>query len=337
MPSGFRILPDNLDIRTSMKRYILIPAILLLAVARPALACEFCQCLLGLNPLYSSSNTLALHLVHQRWTYPQGGDPGTPHSKRASGGASFSPSLMHQDHGDGDLSRSETRRTLELAYRHHITPDLLAVAIVPYVMSTETGQHTAEAEGIGDPMLLGYYVLRGEAVAGVPATLLLGGGVTVPVGRYRSADGLPGNPHLMPGSGSVDLLLNTTATMQAGGWTFGADLFGRLATPNRFDTRLAPSGTFSLSVNRDLLRDNEDEIAVVGIAGARGEISGDDRIEGVIDAGSARRVAFGMLGGQVVAGSWKLDFSLLVPVARAGESAVHREDPRFVVGGRLEL
>lgn len=320
-----------------MKRYILIPAILLLAIVQPSLACEFCQCLLGLNPLYSSSNTLALHLVHQRWTYAQGGDPGTPHSKRAFGSSSFLPALMHQDHGDDDLPRSETRRTLELAYRHHITPDILAVAILPYVMSTETGEHTTTAEGIGDPMLLGYYVVRGEVASGVPATLLVGGGATIPAGRYKTADGLPGNPHLMPGSGSVDLLVNTTGTLQAGGWTFGADLFGRFATSNRFDTRLGPSGTVSLSVNRDLLRDNEEEIAVVGIAGARGEISGDDRIEGTIDAGSARRVAFGMLGGQVVMGSWKLDLSLLVPVARAGESAVHREDPRFVVGGRLEL
>ncbi len=320
-----------------MKRYSLFLALVLLMAATPASACEFCQCLFGLNPLYSSTNTLALHTVWQRWTYDRTQDQGLSHSKAAVASSYTPPGLFHQDHGNGTTVESESRTTIELAYRHHVTPQLLAVAVLPYVVSTAVGDHTVTTTGIGDPMLLGYYVTRGDIASGVPATLLVGGGLTLPLGRYENADGSAMSSHAAPGSGAVDLLLNTTATMQTGGWTLGLDALGRISTPNRFDTRLGNSLTMSLSMNRDLLRNDEDQIALIGIAGGRGDIADNDKVEGIVDAESSRRVVFGMLGGQLVMRSWKFDFSVLLPLVRSGESAVHREASRFVVGGRLEL
>jgi len=322
-----------------MKRHILLSILgCLLLSATSAPACEFCGCLMGLNPFYSPSNTLALHFIHQKWIYNHQPEPGVGGSKINAAYGGISPGLFHGNHAEGAGTLSQARRTVEFAYRHHLASDVLAVAIVPYVSTTTVTDHgTATMSGIGDPMLLGYYVMRGNVGQSLPATLLVGGGITVPAGEYRSADGTATDPHALPGTGSVDVLMNVTGTLQTAGWTFGLDAFGRLATANSLDTRLGSSLTMALTTNRDILRDNENMFAIVGIAGARGEVTSDDRIAGVLDAGSGHGEAFGMLGAQIVLDSWKLDLSALIPVIGNGANEPHREQTRLVAGIRYEL
>ncbi len=324
--------------------HIVLGGLLALAPV-PALSCDFCNCLMGINPYYSTSDQFTIHYLYQRSTSGSASGPVVPHLKPAAGSGLLHgvepPRPYHGGHTGGDetIMERETRSTFELAYRHHFSQNFMATAVLPVTLLDVESTGRLSVKGTGDPMVMAHYIMPNLLPDGPSTVLLLGAGVKAPLGDYMLRDGSGErlDPRLQPGSGSVDLVLNGTMTLQSEGWTFAADLFGKINTSNPERDRIGNSLALSSTVNRDLYRDNEEEFAVVGIAGLRGESAARDRVEGVIDERSGFLSGYTTLGGQIAYRSVRLDLSAMLPVYQHRNDPSSSEGVRFVTGLRLEL
>ncbi len=308
-------------------------------------ACDFCNCLMGINPNYNGEDKIIFHFLLQHSYYTPSGDTALQFgSKPAAGGygrypLGMPPKLYHLG-GEGTEPAYETRQTFEIAYQHHFSDHIMATVMLPYAISDlESGENRVSVRGIGDPTLLAHYIITDMISPDIPATLLIGGGIKLPLGQHtlRDARGTLLDPRLQPGSGSVDVLANLMATAQFGSWTTALDAYGKINTTNGSGDRMGSSLALSATVNHDLLRSNQDLFAIVGIAGLREEMAGRDRIVGEIDERSGFTATYGSLGAQVVYGAVKLDMTVLLPLHQNRSSSEPMERPRILSGLRYEF
>jgi Putative MetA-pathway of phenol degradation len=299
-------------------------------------ACDFCNCLMGINPYYSSSNALHVSMLFQHSTSPGVEEIAAPVLMRGVPGEVISPAAV--THGGAGAS-SETRKTIELAYRFHVSDDLMVTALAPYRMMQISGTESFSVNGFGDITVLAHYVMRPAFWEQTPVTLLLGGGVQLPTGSHTRTD--PGGdlvePDVQPGSGSVNYILSSTMTVQPGRWTFALDVYGKLNTRNSRQDKLGNSLAITAGVSRELMRDNSSLFAVVANAGLRGETASRDRVESVEDPETGTTSLYGNVGAQVSFGILRLDVGVLVPVSQERPAGAPDEETRLVSGLRLEL
>lgn len=307
-----------------MKRYIIALVSLLLVAGGSARACDFCNCLSGINPYYDDSDKLLLHYLLQRSSTQNGMDATQWFNAKPTMGGLPGQTVYHMLPGmgisDGSIPSTETRSTLEFAYQHHFSEHWMATALVPLSYLDIQSGRVLTIAAFGDPSLLVHYVMRD--ILPVNSTLQIGAGVKLPLADHQLRDGYGTliDPRMQPGTGSVDFDLNAVATAQFGTWTVGIDAFGRLNGANREGNRLGNALSISATVNRDIVRDNESQFAVVGIVGLRGELAAKDRIEEEIDPDSGSAATYGSLGGQLALGSVRFDLSFFVPIYQ------HRSD-----------
>ncbi|MBS1778844.1 MAG: hypothetical protein JST70_05940 [Bacteroidetes bacterium] len=131
----------------------------------------------------------------------------------------------------------ETYRTLQLWGRYNISKRIQAYAFVPYITNNRVEDHAKTiSSGIGDITLLANYRVTGANCNGrkVQHTLLLGGGVKLPTGRYDKQSISAGEtlPNMQPGTGSYDFIVNTNYTVQYNDFGLNLDASGVLPTAN---------------------------------------------------------------------------------------------------------
>jgi hypothetical protein len=323
-----------------MKRLIVALALLLPALAQRGIACDFCNCLMGINPYYESSDKILLHYLLQRSASGYGSAATAWFNAKTASAGYPERALYHAVHAvsgaAGEIPTSEIRNTIELAYQHHFSENLMATVMLPFSLFDVTSDRLLSVDAVGDPTLLAHYVAHD--VLPIPSVLMIGGGIKLPLADHelRDAHGAKIDPRSQPGSGSLDFVLNVTGTAQFGSWTVALDAFAKLNGANNDRDRLGSSLAFSGTINRDLLRDNEAGFAVVGIAGLRSELAARDRIAGVVDPESGSTALYGSLGSEVVVGSIRLDLSVLVPVYQHRED-LSQERTRILAGIRYAL
>lgn len=114
---------------------------------------------------------------------------------------------------------SDTYHRVDLLGRYSISPKLQVSFMLPYLMNEMNGSHQqVQSNGMGDPMVLVHYNVLNTANNGVSFwqhSLLLGGGIKMPLGEYQKEDkGVIINRNFQLGSGSLDYLLSLNYTLR---------------------------------------------------------------------------------------------------------------------------
>lgn len=325
----YRTEGNRLLLNTAVAVIVVLAAQLLLPGS--AAACDFCGCVTGINPYYSGDNRIGISTLLQRSRFEQTGSGGSV-TKLLHG-----VGTPHQ--GSETISGTERRLTIELSYRHHLSRRFLLTGLVPFTLSDVNATGHLHVQGFGDATLLGHYVIDGLFSERRPGMLLIGGGVKFPTGDHTLNDdnGEIIEHDLQPGSGSFDLVGNALLTAPVGMVTLAADLYGKLngSDGNGYSrgNSLALTGTGSY----DLYRDNPTHTAVVGTAGLRAELAGQDVIEGEQAEGTGAETLWATLGAEVIVGSAKLNLGALVPLSQRRDGSGADEEIRFTAGVAYEF
>jgi hypothetical protein len=305
-------------------------------------ACDFCNCVMGINPYYVESDAIHVSTLFQR---SSGGGSEVPHTagdvpvgKILSGGIGGPGSILHDEAG-GAGSHSETKNTIEIAYRYHLLRNVLVSGFFPYHTLRVRSATEFSIGGPGDLTLIAQYVSRTVVGDKTPATLVMGGGLQLPTGSNsrRDPEGELLEPHMQLGSGSLNYVLSMTATVQPDRWTLALDLFGKLSTRNKRNDRLGNSLALSGFVSRELFRDEYSRFALVGNGGIRGEFAARDIVAGIRDSDTGFTSLYGNLGVQIYFSFLRVDFTVLIPISQDRPANGLDEQARFVSGVRIEL
>jgi hypothetical protein len=319
-----------------MRIYLLL--LLTVVIVQAASACDFCNNLHGINPLYNENNRLMIHFLSQRSTLPAVAANDAEMSAVAKSVLPQSGDGI-QHHGEAG-GGTETRKTIELAYQYHLFTDVLVTASIPFTMTEMTSSQSASSQGLGDATLLALYVLPlddGEEEKSI--TVLLGGGIKLPTGKsnFTHADGTRYEQHLQLGSGSTDFILNSIVISQFAKWTFAFDAFGKINSSNSFNDKTGNSLSLSLLASHDLYRKNSSLFAIIGTFGIRTELSARDKVAGAIDGDSGFANTYANLGAQFVYDWLRLDISLLAPFIQNRSERFAQEKARLLGGVRFEF
>lgn len=294
-----------------MRRIFFGAAAALLLAAPGAVACDFCDCLFGINPYYSTMDRIGVNVLLQRSTSvsPTGGGGIL---KLAAGGAV----LFHSGTTETGVPSTEYRTTFDITLQHHFSEHWMMTARLPVNITRVRTDHVLDVRGIGDPSLMLHWVTTARPSPGMKATFLVGAGVDLPLGSSGLVhpDGDRIDPRLQPGSGSVDVLAGARAALQLQDWTVGVDLSGRWATANRYDDRMGTAFAATASAGYDVVRSNEDQFAIVGIGALRLETAGADRVGGVLDPSARHTSLYMELGTECAWRDIRIRASVAIPV-----------------------
>ena len=313
--------------------------LLLLAVgyglSTPVLfACDFCNCLSGINPYYNGKNRLALNFLSQRSFLP----PILPTPLNTVQTKHHAlPTLMHGGHGASPFPTIETRQTLELMLQHHLSERFMLTALVPFSTLTIEQGSSFSVSGIGDITLMAHYVF--DLPLFERSTLLLGGGVKTPTGLSNLTDASKRrlDTRFQSGSGSWDFVFNPMFIAQQSGFTYAIDVFMKLNTKGTVGDRIGHSLSATTTLSHDVFRSNPSQTALVGMFGARFEAKTQDWISSQFDRDSDFASFYAQVGVQVVFYFVKIDALALVPLHQSRSTLAMNEETRFLMGARVEF
>ncbi len=301
---------------------------------RVSFACDFCNCLSGINPYYNGKNRFVLNFLLQRSFLPP--ILPTPTNTLQTKHMSLA-TAMHSGHGASLFPTTETRRTIEVMVQHHLTDRLMLTALAPFSTLTIEQGSSLSVSGVGDVSLLAHYVFEFDVLD--RATLLLGGGIKTPIGlsNLTDANGMRLDTRFQSGTGSWDFILNPSFFASHLGFTYALDVFAKFNTSGTVGDRIGSSVSATATLSHDLFRHNASQMALVGIIGARLETKTKDWISGRFDADSDFTSLYGQVGGQVIFHFVKLDFLVLAPLHQSRSALAMNEQTRFLTGARLEF
>lgn len=212
-----------------MKKIIIISIVSLLTYSNVR-ACDICGCQLsGLSfGLLAGTRT---HYLGVRYTQ-----------------ASFNASIIYNSDLLQDEFSEDTFTRTELLGRYILSTKLQLHAILPYIYNDMNGSvQSLEFDGIGDPSLLLFYdvfaknKLKEEPVIDPPTsnfnhTLLVGGGIKFPVGKFDRFDrGEVVNRNFQVGTGSFDFMISSNYTINIKRWGFNTEASYKINTRNTDD------------------------------------------------------------------------------------------------------
>lgn len=314
--------------RTNMRTFhrILLASLLTLPLSMQAVhACDFCNCLAAINPWYNGASSVALHAMIQR----------AVHGGGTSGGFIKLSTVEHGGH-DNDTATApsvETRTTFELSGRWQIAPELMITTALPLVL---IHSDDAEAQGVGDPRVMAYYVVHDSDQS---SALLLGAGLALPLGTTdaRAVDGDLLAANDQPGTRALTAMANVTAQIRLGGWSITGDLLGRLPFADGEGNRRGASMVVAGSVGHDIVRDNEHSLGLIGVGGLRCEAAKSDLLAGEHDPATGFVALYGQLGAQAVFGSVRIDAAAMIPITSHRPEESPQEEVRIVGGVRYQF
>ncbi len=173
--------------------------IILLALGYQVSACDVCGCSLGGNyfgilPLYNKN------FVGLRWSQ-----------------AKFHSYIAPSQYLSAQQS-NDTYAKVELWGRYYVTKRIQLFAFIPYAYNDMNGtDQVVSASGLGDINIMANYVIMntGEIATDFKHTLIAGGGVKLPTGKFNMEDkGKIINRNFQLGTGSVDFNLNAVYTLR---------------------------------------------------------------------------------------------------------------------------
>ncbi len=273
-----------------MKKLFVLGALLLAVL--PSVACDQCGCglLLGVQP-HDHANNFGMHW---RMRYLQG-DITTPPQVSL---------LKHGGHGDTEPGSTstyiETYAVVEARGQVWFGQLFSLTANFPVLSNFQSvdGIRRADITGIGDPMVLGRYVLLGST-SGPDTTrlrhrLTAGLGVKIPVGRTDVEQfGKVLDFDLQPGTGSWDGMISLEYMVRGRQWGSSLAAMGRVNGTAPGGHHMGNNATFTAEVFRIFpIKD----FRLLPSAGAYVELAEVDQMNGVEDPTTGGNVLFSHLG-----------------------------------------
>ncbi len=205
---------------------IIITLYLLIILASGSIACDVCSCSSG-GSYYGILPQFQKHFIGVRWT-------------GSSSSASHIPSYIADE-----IYTPPTRITLhsaELWGRFYLAKRLQLFVFIPFNVLTEKENNVATTIfGLSDATLMANYAIinTGDSLMKkLKHTVLLGGGVKFPTGKFRSIDdGSAANPNMQTGTGSFDFIVNGVYTMRYKKAGINTEASYRFNTANRDNYR----------------------------------------------------------------------------------------------------
>jgi hypothetical protein len=215
---------------------------LLLFVSTSVMACDLCNCYLGINPNYNQ-NGFGIR-YRDRSYFGEHSHDNLPLARVAHDLTATSTSVQAE----------ERYRTTELWTRWYPFKKLVLQASIPVSYNTYmvTGEAAFITQGLGDIIVLAQYqIYNTTPVEGnnFRQRAFIGGGIKLPTGAYnKKAEGDELDPHMQIGTGSVDYLTVATYIFKYKSLGYSADVTYKINTANsndfQFANRLNVSGTF---------------------------------------------------------------------------------------------
>ena len=203
-----------------MRSIILITA-LIAGISYNAYSCELCGCsassqYLGILPEFYKQ------FIGVQYQY--------------TGFTAKQPSLMNPS----DYERAyEFNNTYQVWGRYYIGNKVQLFGFLPYHMNSGSDAGTAiKTNGIGDASILANVVLlKDDTNANWNKTLLAGGGIKLPTGKYTGVTTLDeqGLPNVQAGTGSWDFIVNANYTMRYQKTGINLDASYTMTTTNQVD------------------------------------------------------------------------------------------------------
>lgn len=217
-----------------MKLHPILFLFVLLLIANETRACDACGCAMtgnygGIYPQFTK-NILGVRLGNRSFDHPN---------------------TDFNFNGSSRVLRDEYN-SLEVWGRFYPHPRIQVFAFVPFRNhSREETERTTTISGIGDITLAANYTVfntADSAKSGVRHALLVGGGLSLPTGKYFQRDDrkvtMPAQFQL--GSGAFAYTLNTNYTLRYDQWGLNVDLFAKLNEQNersyQFGSQYAVTG-----------------------------------------------------------------------------------------------
>lgn len=182
-------------------RQLLCVVLLLAGTIQPVRACDVCGCsasnqYLGILPQFHR------HFIGLQYQY-----------------RSFNSSHPSLFAGKPDEKSEEQYNSMQVWGRYYVGKRLQLFAFLPYSSNKRTADGvTTTTSGISDVSVLANMLLvRADSTRGdIKQTLLAGGGIKLPTGKYSGITALDrqGLPNMQAGTGSCDFVVNTNYTVR---------------------------------------------------------------------------------------------------------------------------
>ncbi len=216
-----------------MRKALLL--ILVLHIAVSIKACDVCSSSSG-GSYYGILPQFQKHFIGVRWT-------------GSSSTANHIPSYIADE-----IYKSATKLSLhsiELWGRFYVAKRVQIFAFVPFNVFRENENTViSRVYGLGDATLMSNYAVinTGDSLMKkVKHTLLLGGGIKFPTGKFKSIDdGSVANPNIQTGTGSFDFIVNGVYTMRYKKIGLNTEASYRINTTNHDNYRFG--NRFNLSM-----------------------------------------------------------------------------------------
>lgn len=235
--------------------------------------------------------------------------------------------LHFKTHPDNPvLKTEETFNIAELYGRFFPVKRVQIMAFVPYRSDQQaTSAHTKKQAGMGDITVLGHYnilntLMDKEDFSSYNHTLLVGGGIKLPTGRFRYDENdilQVANPNFQPGTGSTDFIINAFYTLNIREWGLGANISRKFNTTNsqryKFGNQLY--GTLDLYRTFKLGR-----LSLTPSAGLYAEHAGHGRQRGTIMDVTGGSLLNATAGIHFFANHWTAGVSGQTPLAQQSAS-----------------
>lgn len=295
-----RLLSGTGVLRNNKKKMLV--AVMALLLTLPVSACEICGCSIngynfGILPQFRKN------IVGLRHTYR------SFHSQHLISEQLFI--LGHQS--------QERYHTTELWGRFYVGKKLQLFAFVPYNhFRTEEAGVVTHSQGLGDITLAANYKLYDNVANGGPGfkhTLLAGGGIKLPTGKFSTAKmGQQLNPSINSGTGSVDYLANLIYNCRINKWGLNAEfnyrINGKNADDFQFGNRYTTAARFFYWQNIGK------KTTVLPNAGLLFEQAGQDRHNGEVQTYSGGHITYLTTGAEMYMGKINVGFTYSHPLGQ---------------------
>jgi hypothetical protein len=224
------------------------------------------------------------------------------------------------------LATEETFNVTELYGRFFPVKRVQVMAFVPYRFDQQvTSGITKKNSGLGDITALAYYnvfnsLMDGQSASEVTHSLMLGGGIKLPTGRFRYNENDPlqvANANFQLGTGSTDFLLNAFYSLNWNKWGLSTNLSTKFNTTNSEKYRFGNQVYGTLDLFRTIQIGN---VNFVPSAGIYAEHTAKGKQHGVTLDVTGGKIVNGTIGLNLFAEKWMVGVTAQRPIQQQSGS-----------------
>ncbi|MEM6830509.1 MAG: hypothetical protein AAF551_08315 [Bacteroidota bacterium] len=224
-----------------------------------------------------------------------------------------------------DEFSTDTYRRVELIGRFSLSNKLQVRYIVPYAVNDMDGSHqNVHAHGFSDPIVMAYYNpfnTGNDFTRTIMHTLLLGGGVKLPLGAFGQQDqGELINPNFQLGSGSLDYVVGLNYTARHRTLGINIESSYKINTANRDDYRFGDQANASANLFYYI---ETPKLSILPFGGVYYERAAHHTSGEIIEANTGGEAWLGTLGAQLFRNKLMVNLQYQTPISQSFHTDHH--------------